>query len=125
MYYTTNSQSENEYFCTVRCGAAMRDEEVLHTNGTEAVSAHTDGPNGDVAEANSQRGSNLNTNEDDWIEVKAPSAPALDHKNSSSPSKSGGDSVRIKQVWYIDLTNILLTKSSFYPFTNLFYFHHE
>ncbi|XP_038898715.1 uncharacterized protein LOC120086241 [Benincasa hispida] len=100
MYYATNSQNENEYFCTVRCGAALRDEEVLHTNGIEGVSAHLNGSNGVVTEANSQRGSNLNTNEDEWVEVKAPDGLALDHKNNSSTSKSGADSVRIKQDFY-------------------------
>lgn len=100
MYYVTNSQNENEYFCTVRCGAALRDEEVLHTNGIEGVSADLNGSNGVVTEANSQRGSSLNTNEDEWVEVKAPDGPALDHKNNSSTSKSGADSVRIKQDFY-------------------------
>lgn len=122
MYYVTNSQNENEYFCTVRCGAALRDEEVLHTNGIEGVSADLNGSNGVVTEANSQCGSSLNTNEDEWVEVKAPDGPALDHKNNSSTSKSGADSVRIKQVCYIDPANILLTKSSFYPFPILFGF---
>lgn len=98
MYYATNSQNENEYFCTVRCGAALRDEEVLHTNGIGGVSAHINGSNGHVAETNSQCGSNLNTNEDDWVEVKPSDGPTLDHKNNSFTSQSGADSVRIKQV---------------------------
>ncbi|KAG6575694.1 hypothetical protein SDJN03_26333, partial [Cucurbita argyrosperma subsp. sororia] len=101
MYCVTSSQNENEYLCTVRCGAALRDEEVLHTNGIDHDSARINGSNGVVTEANSQRGSNSNTNEDDWVEVKAPDGPALDHKNNSSITTSGGDSLRmIKQDFY-------------------------
>ena len=123
MYCVTSSQNENEYLCTVRCGAALRDEEVLHTNGFDDESARRNGSNGVVTEANSQRGCNSNTNEDDWVEVKAPDGPALDCKNNSSITTSGGDSLRmIKQVCYIDLTYISLTKSSFYPFHMLFGF---
>lgn len=122
MYYATNSQNENDYFCTVRCGAALRDDEVLHMNDIEGVSVQINGSNGDVAEANSQRGSNLNTNEDDWVEVKALDGSTLDHKSNSSATKSGANLGRIKQVRYIDLTNILLMESSSYPYTNLFVF---
>ncbi|XP_022991853.1 uncharacterized protein LOC111488374 isoform X2 [Cucurbita maxima] len=101
MYCGTSSQNENEYLCTVRCGAALRDEEVLHTNGIDDDSARINGSNGIVTEANTQRGSNLNMNEDDWVEVKAPDGLALDHKNNSSIITSGGDSLRmIKQDFY-------------------------
>ncbi|XP_023549266.1 uncharacterized protein LOC111807674 isoform X2 [Cucurbita pepo subsp. pepo] len=101
MYCVTSSQNENEYLCTVRCGAALRDEEVLHTNGFDDESARRNGSNGVVTEANSQRGCNSNTNEDDWVEVKAPDGPALDCKNNSSITTSGGDSLRmIKQDFY-------------------------
>ncbi|XP_031745252.1 uncharacterized protein LOC101211395 isoform X2 [Cucumis sativus] len=100
MYHVTNSQDENEYFCTVRCGAALRDEEVLHTDGIESVSAHLHGSNGVVAEANSQRESNLNTNEDEWVEVKAPDGPTLVHKSDSSTSESVANSVMIRQDFY-------------------------
>ncbi|XP_022959767.1 uncharacterized protein LOC111460741 isoform X2 [Cucurbita moschata] len=91
IYYATNSEDENEYLCTVRCGAALRDEEVLHTTDIEVVSALKNGSNGDVAESNSQRGSNSNTNEDDWVDVKALDGPAVNHENSSSTSKFGAD----------------------------------
>ncbi|XP_022954132.1 uncharacterized protein LOC111456487 isoform X2 [Cucurbita moschata] len=101
MYCVTSSQNENEYLCTVRCCAALRDEEVLHTNGIDDDSARINGSNGVVTEANSQRGSNSNMNEDDWVEVKAPDGPALDRKNNSSITTSGGDSLRmIKQDFY-------------------------
>ncbi|KAL0561866.1 hypothetical protein IC582_002311 [Cucumis melo] len=100
MYHVTNTQDENEYFCTVRCGAALRDEEVLHTDGIESVSAHLNGSNGVVAEASSKRESNLNTNEDEWVEVKAPDGPTLVHKSDSSTSKSGANSVMIRQDLY-------------------------
>ncbi|XP_023004459.1 uncharacterized protein LOC111497761 isoform X2 [Cucurbita maxima] len=91
IYYATNSENENEYLCTVRCGAALRDEEVLHTTDIEGVSALKNGSNGDVAESNSQRGSNSNTNEDDWVDVKALDGLAVNHKNNSSTSKFGAD----------------------------------
>ena len=68
---------------------------MLHTTDIEGVSALKNGSNGDVAESNSQRGCNSNTNEDDWVDVKALDGPAVHHKNSSSTSKFGADLVRI------------------------------
>uniref|UniRef100_A0A2N9GQZ9 Uncharacterized protein n=1 Tax=Fagus sylvatica TaxID=28930 RepID=A0A2N9GQZ9_FAGSY len=96
IYYESGPQNGNEYLCTVRCGVAARDEEVLTTD-TEDVSAKLDGPSKGVGEEDTKNGSNLTTNEDGWVEVKAPSSPAVENKNISLPPKADGMAWRSKQ----------------------------
>ncbi|XWS77407.1 hypothetical protein CRYUN_Cryun01aG0258800 [Craigia yunnanensis] len=86
IYYAPEPQSSNEYLCTVRCGIASRDEEVLHAvNLDEASLAHFKGANKALDEKRLKNDSNSNPNEDDWVEVKAPDTPLLD-SGSSVPS---------------------------------------
>ncbi|KAH0981560.1 hypothetical protein GBA52_008737 [Prunus armeniaca] len=90
IYYATDLQSGNEYLCTVRCGIADRDEEVLHTGDNEEVrSTNSNGSLKDPSEENSRNGNGLNTSEDDWIEVKVPDTHVLDNKIKSLPLKLG------------------------------------
>jgi hypothetical protein len=68
------------------------------TTDTEDVSAKLDGPSKGVGEEDTKNGSNLTTNEDGWVEVKAPSTPAVENKNISLPPKADGMAWRSKQV---------------------------
>ncbi|MBA0709552.1 hypothetical protein Golax_024581 [Gossypium laxum] len=84
IYYAPKPQSSNEYLSTVRCGVACRDEEVLLApNFDESAFAHLKGANTELDEktlksdSNSKNDSNSNSNEDDWVEVKAPGTPLL------------------------------------------------
>lgn len=73
IYYTASPRSINEYLCTVRCGAAERDDEVLQTNSTEDVAEeHGEGPSVDIAAETVTDGGNIATGEDDWINIKVP-----------------------------------------------------
>ncbi|KAL6125045.1 hypothetical protein ACLB2K_077553 [Fragaria x ananassa] len=91
LYYAPDSQSDNEYLCTVRCGIAARDE-VLHTaNNEEVHSANSNGSLREVSEENLKNGNNLSTSEDDWVEVKVPDGHVLDKKISSLPLNSGSE----------------------------------
>ncbi|PQM33658.1 uncharacterized protein Pyn_20935 [Prunus yedoensis var. nudiflora] len=90
IYYAPDLQSGNEYLCTVRCGIADRDEEVLHTGDNEEVrSTNSNGSLKDPSEENLRNGNGLNTSEDDWIEVKVPDTHVLDNKIKSLPLKLG------------------------------------
>jgi hypothetical protein len=94
IYYAPDLQSDNEYLCTVRCGIAARDEEVLHTADNEEV--RLENPNGslkDVSEENLRNNNNLSTSEDDWVEVKVPDNHVLDKRISSLPLKSDSEQV--------------------------------
>ncbi|KAG4188137.1 hypothetical protein ERO13_A08G143900v2 [Gossypium hirsutum] len=79
IYYAPKPQSSNEYLSTVRCGGACRDEEVLLApNFDESALAHLKGANTKLDEKTLKNDSNSNSNEDDWVEVKAPGTPLLD-----------------------------------------------
>ncbi|KAK8341427.1 hypothetical protein V6Z11_A08G169300 [Gossypium hirsutum] len=79
IYYAPKPQSSNEYLSTVRCGVACRDEEVLLApNFDESALAHLKGANTKLDEKTLKNDSNSNSNEDDWVEVKAPGTPLLD-----------------------------------------------
>ncbi|KAJ7949182.1 Exosome complex component Rrp41 like [Quillaja saponaria] len=81
IYYAPNMQSSNEYLCTIQCGIASRDGEVLHTpNIVEVVSLNLKGSNKDLA------GENIK-NDDDWVEVKVPDTPMPDEKNITLQTK--------------------------------------
>lgn len=91
IYYAPDMQSGNEYLCTVRCGIAARDEDMLHTGDNEGVcSANSNGSNGslkDPSEDKSRNGNSLNNSEDDWVEVKVSETNVLDNKVNSSQLK--------------------------------------
>lgn len=87
IYYAPSLQSINEYLCTVRCGVATRDEEVLQTMNTEE-GALTQPKETDTSQnaGSISCGSNASTNEDDWIEVKANNTSTVDKGNGSLSS---------------------------------------
>ncbi|XP_021280479.1 uncharacterized protein LOC110413825 [Herrania umbratica] len=86
IYNAPKHQGSNEYLFTVRCGIASRDEEVLHAaNPDEAALAHLKEANKESDEKRLKNDSSSNSNEDDWVEVKAPDTPVLD-SGSSVPS---------------------------------------
>ncbi|KAF2319547.1 hypothetical protein GH714_016921 [Hevea brasiliensis] len=88
IYYASELQCSSEYLCTVRCGIAVRDEDVLHATGIEeAVLAHQKRSTKELAEERIRNGSGVTTNEDDWVEVKVPD-PQLANMNSSLSSHS-------------------------------------
>ncbi|PPS11811.1 hypothetical protein GOBAR_AA08828 [Gossypium barbadense] len=85
IYYAPKPQSSNEYLSTVRCGVACRDEEVLLApNFDESALAHLKGANTKLDEKTLKNDSNSNSNEDDWVEVKAPGTPLLDSGSTVS-----------------------------------------
>ncbi|PPD97496.1 hypothetical protein GOBAR_DD05454 [Gossypium barbadense] len=78
IYYAPKPQSSKEYLSTVRCGVACRDEEVLLApNFDESAFALLKGANTKLDEKTLKNDSNSNSNEDDWVEVKAPGTPLL------------------------------------------------
>ncbi|KAM1503705.1 hypothetical protein ACFX13_029253 [Malus domestica] len=90
IYYAPDIQSGNEYLCTVRCGIAARDEEVLHTGDNEDVcSANSNGSLKDPSEDKSRNGNSLNNSEDDWVKVKVSDSNVLDNKINSLQSNLG------------------------------------
>ncbi|KAE8702792.1 Actin-related protein 7 isoform 1 [Hibiscus syriacus] len=88
MYCAPKHQSSNEYLCTVRCGVACRDEEVLQAaNFDESEMAHLKGGNTVLDEKRLKSDSNSTSTENDWVEVKGPDTPLLDSR-SNVPSNS-------------------------------------
>ncbi|CAD5334274.1 unnamed protein product [Arabidopsis thaliana] len=68
VYYTKKRRHDKEYLCTVRCGVAIRDEEVLQIPLTESADSK---PVKDLIERKVADNVNGRTSEDDWVEVKA------------------------------------------------------
>ncbi|KAG7611775.1 hypothetical protein ISN44_As05g038560 [Arabidopsis suecica] len=68
VYYTKKRRHDKEYLCTVRCGVAIRDEEVLQIPLTESADSK---PVKDLIERKVTDNGNGRTSEDDWVEVKA------------------------------------------------------
>ncbi|PON46633.1 hypothetical protein TorRG33x02_325330 [Trema orientale] len=56
IYFESNPHSGKEYLCTVRCGVAVRDEEVVHDNPSKEI----------------LRNASSRSSEDEWVEVKVP-----------------------------------------------------
>ncbi|KAK2637042.1 hypothetical protein Ddye_031834 [Dipteronia dyeriana] len=91
----------NDYLCTVRCGVATRDEEVLCTpNAEEAASPNLKGGNKELDEKKSGSNSTSSTNEDGWVEVKAVDSPQHDGGNSPVPSNFNARLVGSSQDLY-------------------------
>ncbi|KAJ0095592.1 hypothetical protein Patl1_17181 [Pistacia atlantica] len=83
IYYASNLQSSNEYLCTVRCGVATRDEEVLHTPDIgEVTLTNQEGDGKESDEKRTKGESSSSTNEDGWVEVKDFDSPRFDNGNS-------------------------------------------
>lgn len=102
IYYTPELQSSTEYLCTVRCGIATRDDEVLQTTDIEeAVWAHMKRSSKEIGEEKLRNGSNLTTSDDDWVEVKALDTPLVVNRNSSLSSDSDTNPGRSSQVWIL------------------------
>uniref|UniRef100_A0A6N2L209 Uncharacterized protein n=1 Tax=Salix viminalis TaxID=40686 RepID=A0A6N2L209_SALVM len=99
IYCAPEQQSSTEYLCTVRCGIAARDEEVMLATNVEAVLAHARSSIQEPAEEKLRNGSSLSPNEDDWVEVKALDSPLAINRNSSS-SNSDIKPERNSQVFY-------------------------
>lgn len=92
IYSEPNLQSSNEYLCTVRCGIASRDGDMLRAlNIEEIVSSHIKGFNKELAEENIK-------NEEDWVDVKVPDSPVLDGVNNGLQTKSCINSAKRCQV---------------------------
>ena len=92
IYTAPDLQSNNEYLCTVRCGVAARDGEVLRApNIQEIASSHVEGSNRESC------GENIK-NEDDWVEVKVPDSPVLDERNIPLQTNSYTKSTESSQV---------------------------
>ncbi|KAG6628230.1 hypothetical protein CIPAW_14G000700 [Carya illinoinensis] len=100
MYYHSGLQCGNEYLCTVRCGIAARDEEVLTAEVEEVISPNLDGTNKGLSEADVKSGRNLTGSEDDWVEVRVPDTPVAENKNSSLTSEADSVAGRNKQEFY-------------------------
>lgn len=100
IYYASDLGSSNEYLCTVRCGVATREEEVLCTPSFEEAVAHLKGANKETDEKKSKSDGSLNTNEDGWVEVKALDSPQLDNGNSSLPSSGNAKQGESLQDFY-------------------------
>ncbi|KAJ0038671.1 hypothetical protein Pint_23989 [Pistacia integerrima] len=80
IYYASNLQSSNEYLCTVRCGVATRDEEVLHTPDIgEVTLTNQEGDGKESDEKRTKGESSSSTNEDGWVEVKDFDSPRFDN----------------------------------------------
>ncbi|XP_062115377.1 uncharacterized protein LOC133829650 [Humulus lupulus] len=70
IYYESNPQNGKEYLCTVRCGIAARDEEVLQAIDKEQVlSACSKGAHDDQFKENVRNGGSRSS-EDEWVDVK-------------------------------------------------------
>ncbi|KAG5013801.1 hypothetical protein JHK82_025935 [Glycine max] len=73
IYYAPNSRTNNDYLSTVRCGIAVRDDQVLRSPSIQNLSDD-----------------NVNKTEDDWVEVKVPDSPSQTkpYPNSTKTSLS-------------------------------------
>ncbi|KAL6988558.1 hypothetical protein U1Q18_014310 [Sarracenia purpurea var. burkii] len=88
IYFAPSLQSTNEYLCTVCCGIAARDDEVLHTiDSNELAGAHSMGYAGDKIEEVVSDDGNLASNSDDWVEVKVPDSQLQDNQHNAMPGK--------------------------------------
>ena len=99
IYYAPSLSSASEYLCTVRCGIVERDEEIVLATDTEELDCgHLKGSAEEMVKEKFKCGSNISTNEDDWVDVKVPDALQEDNKSCSPPGKSGANTVTNIQV---------------------------
>ncbi|KAM7262820.1 hypothetical protein ACFE04_000503 [Oxalis oulophora] len=74
IYYASDLKSSNEYLCTVRCGIATKDEDVLsvpHSDVADVASSMSATQKVDDRNLKTE-GSSSSTNEDGWVEIKIP-----------------------------------------------------
>lgn len=100
IYYHSGLQCGNEYLCTVRCGIAARDEEVLTAEVEEVISSNLDRINKGLGEADLKNGRNLTGGEDDWVEVRVPDTTVAEKNNSSLTEEADSVASRNKQVYF-------------------------
>ncbi|CAK9167672.1 unnamed protein product [Ilex paraguariensis] len=101
IYYTPPLWGGDKYLCTVRCGAAARDEKLLYAIATEnAAPAYLKGSSDELAEEKSTGEGDIGTNEDDWVEVKVPDSSLLENGINSLPNKTNDYKGRSIQVFY-------------------------
>ncbi|KAL3832952.1 hypothetical protein ACJIZ3_007688 [Penstemon smallii] len=87
VYYAKSPQSDNEYLCTVRCGIAERDEEILQTTLVEDV-AKDHGESGDPTEEISTDGGSIVSSDDDWVKIKVPEVERSSLSNKTDNKKT-------------------------------------
>ncbi|ESQ32513.1 hypothetical protein EUTSA_v10003674mg [Eutrema salsugineum] len=83
VYYTKKLGDDKEYLCTVRCGIAMRAEEVLQIiplTESAASKNQVEPLKDDSIERKVKDNGNGRTNEDGWVEVKAGDASLLNNE---------------------------------------------
>ncbi|KAM7472516.1 hypothetical protein LguiA_010699 [Lonicera macranthoides] len=100
IYYAPDLQSNNEYLCTVRCGIAEREGELLHAADIEEA-VHSDSKESkvEIVEEKAMNGINNSSSEDDWVEVKVPHSPVLDNGNGSLPKKTSATTRSIQEFY--------------------------
>ncbi|CAN8265783.1 unnamed protein product [Cochlearia groenlandica] len=77
VYYTKKLGHDREYLCTVRCGIAMRAEEVLQIPLIESAASESPVKDVSMERKVKDNGGNGRTNEDDWVEVKSGDASLM------------------------------------------------
>lgn len=65
VYYTKKRRQDKEYLCTVRCGVAVRDEEMLQISYTDSDVSKS------LVERKVKDNGNERSSEEDWVDVKA------------------------------------------------------
>lgn len=83
IYYALEQQSDQEYLCTVRCGVAAREDDILQTGDTGEATGEdhdTSGTNTHEIPNQTAKSDSINSNgsdEDGWVEVKVPDSPLV------------------------------------------------
>ncbi|KAF4346726.1 hypothetical protein F8388_016789 [Cannabis sativa] len=72
IYYESNPQNGKEYLCTVRCGIAARDEQVLQAIDKEDVASASSKGACDGESKENIRNDGSRSSEDEWVDVKVP-----------------------------------------------------
>lgn len=92
IYYATSPHSINEYLSTVRCGVAVRDDNVLQTSCVEdAAEEHVECLSGYITADTASNGGSTATSEDDWVKIKVSgdgSSPASDKTGTNGVSNT-------------------------------------
>lgn len=101
IYFAPSPQSSNEYLCTVRCGIATRDDEVLRApDAEEPVGANSNLSDGEQSKEKWSNDGTISPTLDDWIEVKVPDSAFLDKQHSSMPEKiDANPGISIQVLW--------------------------
>lgn len=101
IYYASDEKCENEYLCTVRCGLATRDEELLKvTDAIGSLSTSSSVSDRCVDEGNSRTESGSSTNVDGWVDVEVPDSSAIDPVDCSLPKEYEGFANEGNQVLF-------------------------